>query len=71
MSESVLSVSADAVLGHEFLTFRIAVEEYGIDILKVIAVALEACGGNVVHAARQLGLGRSTLYKKMVALGIA
>lgn len=35
MSESVLSVSADAVLGHEFLTFRIAVEEYGIDILKV------------------------------------
>ncbi|SEC84532.1 regulatory protein, Fis family, partial [Pseudomonas marginalis] len=31
----------------------------------------KACGGNVVAAAQRLGLGRSTLYKKMVALGLA
>jgi DNA-binding NtrC family response regulator len=38
---------------------------------QLIAATLEACEGNVVEAARRLGLGRSTLYKKMVALGIA
>jgi transcriptional regulator of acetoin/glycerol metabolism len=32
---------------------------------------LKQCEGNVVEAAKRLGLGRSTLYKKMVALGIA
>jgi DNA-binding NtrC family response regulator len=37
---------------------------------QVIAAALKACEGNVVEAANRLGLGRSTLYKKMVALGI-
>ncbi|MCK1788355.1 AAA family ATPase, partial [Pseudomonas sp. TNT11] len=38
---------------------------------QVIAAALKACDGNVVDAAQRLGLGRSTLYKKMVALGLA
>jgi len=38
---------------------------------QVIEAALAACEGNVVEAAKRLGLGRSTLYKKMVALGIA
>ncbi|MCD7083273.1 sigma 54-interacting transcriptional regulator, partial [Pseudomonas sp. MAFF 311095] len=37
---------------------------------QVIGAALRACEGNVVEAAKRLGLGRSTLYKKMVALGI-
>ena len=37
---------------------------------QVIAAALTACEGNVVEAAKRLGLGRSTLYKKMLALGI-
>ncbi|WP_110951224.1 sigma-54 interaction domain-containing protein [Pseudomonas bohemica] len=36
-----------------------------------IQAKLAQCRGNVVLAARQLGLGRSTLYKKMAALGIA
>ena len=31
---------------------------------------LAQCGGNVVKAARDMGLGRSTLYKKMALLGM-
>jgi len=37
---------------------------------QIIEQALLQCAGNVVNAASQLGLGRSTLYKKMAALGI-
>src|SRR5262249_47992487 len=35
-----------------------------------IASALEESGGDVVAAARLLGLGRSTLYRRMKELGI-
>ncbi|SEM48235.1 Transcriptional regulator containing PAS, AAA-type ATPase, and DNA-binding Fis domains [Pseudomonas sp. ok272] len=38
---------------------------------QLIESALAHCGGKVIAAAAYLGLGRSTLYKKMVALGIA
>jgi DNA-binding NtrC family response regulator len=38
---------------------------------ELIQARLAQCRGNVILAARQLGLGRSTLYKKMAALGIA
>ncbi|AHF67950.1 MULTISPECIES: sigma-54 interaction domain-containing protein [Pseudomonas] len=38
---------------------------------QLIESALLQCAGNVVQAAQQLGLGRSTLYKKMAMLGIA
>jgi transcriptional regulator with PAS, ATPase and Fis domain len=38
---------------------------------QLIEATLAQCGGKVVEAAARLGLGRSTLYKKMVALGIA
>lgn len=37
---------------------------------KLIADALASCAGNVPQAAKALGLGRSTLYKKMIALGV-
>jgi len=37
---------------------------------QVIESALAHCGGKVGQAAARLGLGRSTLYKKMAALGI-
>ena len=37
---------------------------------QLIETTLAQCGGKVIEAAAQLGLGRSTLYKKMVALGI-
>jgi transcriptional regulator of acetoin/glycerol metabolism len=36
----------------------------------LIESTLSRCKGNVIEAAKQLGLGRSTLYKKMTALGI-
>jgi transcriptional regulator of acetoin/glycerol metabolism len=32
--------------------------------------ALEACGGNQVEAARALGIGRTTLWRKLRAFGI-
>jgi transcriptional regulator with PAS, ATPase and Fis domain len=57
--------AVDTVEGETFAAARARFDR------QVIAAALEACGGNVVEAARRLGLGRSTLYKKMVALGIA
>ncbi|MBK5541996.1 sigma 54-interacting transcriptional regulator [Pseudomonas sp. TH05] len=38
---------------------------------QLISNTLAQCAGKVDEAARRLGLGRSTLYKKMAALGIA
>ena len=38
---------------------------------QLISGTLAQCAGKVDEAARRLGLGRSTLYKKMAALGIA
>ncbi|EPL15624.1 sigma-54-dependent Fis family transcriptional regulator [Pseudomonas sp. CF161] len=38
---------------------------------QLISSTLAQCAGKVDEAARRLGLGRSTLYKKMAALGIA
>jgi len=37
---------------------------------QLIQSTLAQCGGKVIEAAERLGLGRSTLYKKMIALGI-
>lgn len=37
--------------------------------LQAIAAAVEAAGGNLSAAARQLGIGRSTLYRKLRSLG--
>ncbi|MCY1426751.1 Formate hydrogenlyase transcriptional activator [compost metagenome] len=53
-------------LAHE--TFSVARERFD---RQLIETTLAQCGGKVVDAAARLGLGRSTLYKKMAALGIA
>ncbi|HEF4759499.1 TPA: sigma 54-interacting transcriptional regulator [Pseudomonas putida] len=52
----------------EHETFSAARERFD---RQLIEAALAQCGGKVMDAAARLGLGRSTLYKKMVALGIA
>src|SRR5476649_40038 len=61
-------VARGAVATVKSETFAAARERFD---RQVIEAALGACEGNVVEAAKRLGLGRSTLYKKMVALGIA
>ncbi|MDD0976177.1 sigma-54 interaction domain-containing protein [Pseudomonas fontis] len=48
-------------------SYREACEAFERQLLES---ALARCAGNVPEAARELGLGRSTLYKKLVALGI-
>ena len=53
-------------IAHE--TFSAARERFD---RQLIETTLAQCGGKVIDAAARLGLGRSTLYKKMVALGIA
>lgn len=35
-----------------------------------IQLALSSCGGNVTHAAKALGIGRATLYRKIKQFGI-
>ena len=38
---------------------------------KAIEATLEQCGGNISKASKQLGIARSTLYRKMKELGLA
>ena len=37
----------------------------------VIRQALKKCNGNLTHAAETLGIGRTTLYRKMEEYGIS
>ncbi|RON08773.1 sigma-54-dependent Fis family transcriptional regulator [Pseudomonas brassicacearum] len=57
-----------AIETHANETFSAARERFD---RQLIESTLAHCGGKVIEAATRLGLGRSTLYKKMVALGIA
>ena len=38
---------------------------------EAIVVALERCSGNVTEAAKSLGIGRATLYRKLTKYDIA
>jgi DNA-binding NtrC family response regulator len=37
---------------------------------RFLSEALRASGGRVAEAAQRIGIGRATMYKKIVALGI-
>ncbi|MFS1287584.1 sigma-54 interaction domain-containing protein [Pseudomonas piscis] len=65
LPHAALAASTEA-LPHE--TFATARERFD---RQLIEATLAQCAGKVDQAARRLGLGRSTLYKKMAALGIA
>ncbi|WP_085597972.1 MULTISPECIES: sigma-54-dependent Fis family transcriptional regulator [unclassified Pseudomonas] len=65
LPRAALAASTEA-LPHE--TFAAARERFD---RQLIEATLAQCAGKVDQAARRLGLGRSTLYKKMAALGIA
>ncbi len=41
------------------------------DPAQALRDALRACGGNVSEAARRLGIGRATMYRRMQRLGVA
>lgn len=60
-------VAQAALEPREALTFSAARQRFD---RQLIETTLSQCHGNVIDAAKQLGLGRSTLYKKMIALGI-
>ncbi|MGE8177522.1 sigma-54 interaction domain-containing protein [Pseudomonas fluorescens] len=60
--------ASPAIETHTNETFSAARERFD---RQLIESTLAHCGGKVIDAAARLGLGRSTLYKKMVALGIA
>ncbi len=62
--ETAPAAARAAALG----TYDEALAEFERDL---IARTLQACGGKVTAAAKRLGLGRATLYKKIAALGIA
>ena len=38
--------------------------------MRALARALDACGGNIVAAARALGVARATLYRKIKRYGL-
>ncbi|TVT86103.1 sigma-54-dependent Fis family transcriptional regulator [Pseudomonas sp. H3(2019)] len=60
--------ASSAIETHANETFSAARERFD---RQLIESTLAHCNGRVIDAAARLGLGRSTLYKKMVALGIA
>ncbi|WP_313512671.1 sigma 54-interacting transcriptional regulator [Pseudomonas sp.] len=62
---TVMAEAASIRAGQDFYGARDAFEK------QLIESALAAHAGSVVEAARRLGLGRSTLYKKILALGIS
>jgi len=65
--ESALGRLMPRAVGEPVQGYREACEAFERELLQK---ALARCAGNVPEAAKQLGLGRSTLYKKLVALGI-
>ncbi|GGU51884.1 sigma-54-dependent Fis family transcriptional regulator [Pseudomonas laurentiana] len=65
--QAALGTLAPLVQKASLKTYKQACEEFERQLL---SDTLARCAGNVPEAARQLGLGRSTLYKKMVALGL-
>lgn len=77
--ERAVVIARGRMIGTEELTFlnppkvecpagALTLQELEINHIKA---ALEACSGNIVRAARQLGVDRSTLTRKMKRYGVA
>ena len=65
--ETLPATSAGQAAGSAAETYDAALARFERDLIER---TLAACGGRVTDAARRLGLGRATLYKKMAALGL-
>jgi transcriptional regulator of acetoin/glycerol metabolism len=61
---------ADLPESYRFSSRLARLSERDLAERRVIMAALADCGGNKVHAARQLGMSRTTLYARMRTLHI-
>ena len=73
MSDSLTLQPSDFPLpGQESREDRLLLEDYNLEEVEkmVIRNALKKYGGNVSHAARELGLTRTSLYRRMEKYGL-
>ncbi len=72
MANSHLLAPEDFLLRDEPAENNIAIDSFNIEDMEKIAIqnAVRKAGGNLTQAARQLGFGRSTLYRKMSKYGL-
>jgi len=72
MANSHLLAPEDFLLRDHPAENNIALDSFNIEEMEKIAIqnAIRNAGGNLTQAAKQLGFGRSTLYRKMTKYGL-